>query len=141
MHSKMKKLILLLLCSIFLVALGFNTIDWMVNTFYWQPPNYSSGLWFMSSWFKWDFWNCYIVFGILPLALGWLLIGFILGTFWHVRAVGWLIDIHSKKAASKRVVPAKRKKTGMSLSMIAASIIIAALFIVTLIYVSIHVTL
>ena len=62
--------------SVFLVALGFNTIDFMVNVFAWSPP--IDGTWHMNTWFVWDFWNCYMLFGIIPLIAGSILLGWLL---------------------------------------------------------------
>jgi len=65
-----------LITSVFLVALGFNTLDVMINVFAWSPP--IDGLWHMNTWFVWDFWNCYMLFGIIPLIAGSILLGWLL---------------------------------------------------------------
>jgi len=49
-------------------------------------------------------------------------------------AVGWLIGIHSKEVAPKRAVPTKRERREVSPYIIGVLIIVAALLVVTLIY-------
>lgn len=70
--------------SAFLIALGFNTLDAMINTFYWQPWRqwYPNGSWIMTPFntpLNCNWWLAYILYGILPLSLGNLMLGYLLG--------------------------------------------------------------
>lgn len=86
MRAVIKKL--LFLVSAFLIALGFNTLDCMINTFYWEPWRewFPNGMWamvpsdtpFFGS-FNLNWWICYVFFGILPLSSGCLMLGYLLG--------------------------------------------------------------
>lgn len=73
MNKKQKLFLFLIACFPLLVTLGFNTLDWQINTFAWDPP--TNGIWHMNTWFSWDFWNCYMFFGVIPFALGCFLWG------------------------------------------------------------------
>lgn len=55
----------------FLLILGFNTLDWLVNSAWIDPWN--MGLFFVPRWIA------YFGFGILPLAVGAFLWGCIIG--------------------------------------------------------------
>lgn len=77
-NSKYVSLVLML--SLFLGSLGFNTLDAMIWQFYntslwkaWHPFE-----WHMSTYLHVEVWNAYIFFGILPLAIGSMLLGYCL---------------------------------------------------------------
>ncbi len=74
---------LILLSSVFLGSLGFNTLDAMMWQFYntsqwktWHPFE-----WHMSTYFHVEVWNAYLFFGILPLAISSLLVGYCIACF------------------------------------------------------------
>lgn len=64
-----------LVLSVTLIALGFNTLDCMVNTFAWSEP--TDGTWYMNTWLVMDFWNAYALFGVIPFAIGMFALGMI----------------------------------------------------------------
>jgi hypothetical protein len=73
----------ILLLSLFLGSLGFNTLDAMIWNFYntslwktWHPFE-----WHMNTYFHVEVWNAYLFFGILPLAIGSMLAGYCIGKF------------------------------------------------------------
>jgi hypothetical protein len=68
--------VVLMLLGAFLLALGFNTIDCMVNNFYWNGDYWRSiNGWIMIPSIIWNWWFCYILFGILPLLFGGIILG------------------------------------------------------------------
>jgi len=71
----------LILFSAVMIALGFNTIDAMIWQFYntsqwkiWFPNQ-----WHLSTYFRFEVWNSYFLFGILPLVTGSIVLGYVLG--------------------------------------------------------------
>lgn len=77
---KSKYVSLILLLSFILGALGFNTLDAMMWNFYstslwktWFPSE-----WHMNTYFHIEVWNAYLFFGILPLAISSMLVGYCL---------------------------------------------------------------
>jgi len=74
----MKRLrIWLSIFSVLLMILGFNTLDWMMNRYYWNQSN-PDPFWHMNTWFVWDWYNCYLWFGVLSLMFGSLFFGYLL---------------------------------------------------------------
>ena len=70
----------LILFSAVMIALGFNTIDAMIWQFYntsqwkiWFPNQ-----WHLSTYFSFEVWNSYFLFGILPLFSGSIILGYVL---------------------------------------------------------------
>jgi len=73
MKNKLQTFLLAL--SFILFALGWNTIDYMMWSFRWDPFWLTTRLWDMGP-FWMDQWWCYFLFGILPFALGSFIFGF-----------------------------------------------------------------
>lgn len=59
-------------------AIGFNTLDWMVNTFAWSEPVYPGYLWWMNTWYALDWWDAYMLFGIIFFGIGCVCTGFLI---------------------------------------------------------------
>jgi hypothetical protein len=68
---------LLLIIAVAATAIGFNTLDAMINAFAWAGP--WEGPWYMNTWFAWEWWNCYAVFGIISFCIGLILTGWLAG--------------------------------------------------------------
>jgi len=69
---------LLVMLSASLLILGFNTLDWMVWTFYWHAESYRQWFplkWVWAPWLTLDVWLSYFFGGIVPLVLGSFLLG------------------------------------------------------------------
>ena len=77
MQTKKIKIPLFLL-SVVLTALGFNTLDQMIIRYkfynYWRSVPY----WALCPFLTIDWWLSYILFGIFPLCLGSICLGFLL---------------------------------------------------------------
>lgn len=73
-----------------LTALGFNTLDWQINTFMWAPP--WTGPWRMTTTLSVDPWIAYFYFGILPLAIGVFNLGWALCYVLHKVAEVWVAE-------------------------------------------------
>lgn len=74
--GKMKKTLVVLACLavVLLVPLGFNTIEYMCH---YDPPERWCFIW---PWqFCMPFWYAYMLGGIIPFSLGFLLAGVIIG--------------------------------------------------------------
>lgn len=71
----------LMLFSALMIALGFNTVDAMMWQFYntsqwriWYPNQ-----WQLSTYFSFEVWNAYALFGVLPLVMGSVILGYVFG--------------------------------------------------------------
>lgn len=74
----------LALLAAFSVAIGFNTIDIMLWSFYYQPwREWFPYQWQMNTYLSMEVWDAYVVFGILPLTIGCVLLGSLLTDFYH----------------------------------------------------------
>lgn len=73
-----KAKVLLLIFAAVLITLGFNTLDAMINTFYWCPwREWHGTLWQLTPWLSLDWWLCFFFFGVVPLCVGWFLLGWL----------------------------------------------------------------
>ena len=71
--------VFLVLLSVSLVATGFNTLDAMIWEFYWHPwREWFPNMWGWTPTLRFDVWWSYMLGGILPLAVGCLLLGYLL---------------------------------------------------------------
>ncbi len=76
----MKKKAVVLLMSVFLVGLGFNTLDAMVWQFYWNGDFWRSvGIWAWTPSLSFDVWWSYFLGGIVPLVVGAFVLGLLIG--------------------------------------------------------------
>jgi len=85
----MKAKVLMLVAAPVLIAFGWNNLDAMMNTFYWLPwRNWHESSWFLTPFLKIDWWLAYFFCGVLPLALGWFLVGWLCSELyrWEVRS-------------------------------------------------------
>jgi len=71
-------LMLTLIIAVVFVAFGFNTIDAMIWNFYHHPwIQFAPYQWAFTPTLKVDVWFAYFLGGIMPLAIGFFLIGFL----------------------------------------------------------------
>lgn len=86
----MSRLVAVVIVGALLLMLGFNTIDAMINQFFWSDYWRTINGWQMIPGVVWNWWGCYIIFGIVPLISGGLMLGFI---------VAKLTEAHEKQRA------------------------------------------
>lgn len=97
----MKRLIFpfFMVLSVGLVALGFNTLDWIVNTHFWKNVD-GSRLWHLNTYVSVEVWNGYFFFGIVPFAVGFFLLGCVVARHWDKELSvfwGFLVKIRLKQ--------------------------------------------